>query len=60
MLFRKILVDNIGDAFSRGNGAKNPFLAPELLACDPLGSPMPPYRGVIPVLDIGTVVKALR
>ena len=50
-----ISLDNIDDAFSAGNGAKN--FSGSIATC--LQSPCLMNRGAVPVLDFGTVVEAL-
>ncbi len=47
------------DAFSVGDGAKN-FSGSIATCLQSSGQPMPRDRGVIPVLEVGTIVKAMR
>ena len=58
-LFHTIPLDNLDDAFPVRNGAKNfsGFIATCLQS---VGQPMPLDRGAIPVLEVGTIVEALR
>jgi len=53
------LLDNLDDAFSVGNGAKN-FSGSIATCLQSIGQPMPHDRGVIPVLEVGTIVQALH
>jgi len=57
--FQKILLDHLDDAFSVGIGAKN-FFGSITTCLQSVGQPMPFDRGAIPVLKVGTIVKALR
>jgi len=58
-LFHTILLDNLDDAFYVRNGAKN--FSGSIAAClQSVGQPMPLDRGAIPVLEVDTVVEALR
>jgi len=59
LLFHTILLDNLDDAFSAGNGAKN-FSGSTAACLQSVGQPMPHDRGVNPVLEVGTIVIALR
>jgi len=53
------LLDNLDDAFAVGNGAKN--FSGSIAAClQSVGQPMPFGRGAVPILEIGTIVEALR
>ncbi len=53
------MLDNPDDAFSVGNGAKN--VSGSIDTClQSVGQPMPLDRGAIPVLEVGTIVEALR
>ncbi len=58
-LFHTILLDNIDDAFSAGDSAKN-FSGSIATCLQSNGQPMPHDRGVIPVLEVGAIVKGLR
>ncbi|DBA96670.1 TPA: hypothetical protein ACH3X1_016740 [Trebouxia sp. C0004] len=58
-LFHTILLDNLDDAFSVGNGAKN-FSCSIVTCLQSVGQPMPLDSGTIPVLEVGTIVEALR
>jgi len=53
------LLDNLDDAFSIWGGAKN-FSGSIATCLQSIGQPMPHDRGVIPVVEVGTIVKALR
>ncbi len=57
LLFHTILPDNLDDAFSVG--AKK-FYGSIATYLQSIGQPMPHDRGIIPVLEVGAIVKALR
>ncbi len=58
-LFHTILLDNLDDAFSVGRGARN--FSGSIAAClQSIGQSMPVYSGVVPIIEVGTVVEALR
>ena len=59
LLFHTILLDNLDDVFSVRNSAKN-FSGSIATCLQSIGQPMPLDRGAIPVLEVGTIVKALR
>ena len=54
-LFLTILLDNLDNAFSVRNGAKN-FSGSIATCLQSVGQPMPFDRGAIPVLEVGTIV----
>ncbi|DBA85583.1 TPA: hypothetical protein ACH3X2_005652 [Trebouxia sp. C0005] len=57
-LFHTILLDNLDDAFSVGNGAKN--FSGSIAAClQSVGQPMPLGGATVPILEVGTIVAAL-
>ena len=58
-LFHTILLDNLDDAFSVGNGAGN-FCGSIATCLQSVGQPMPLGRGAVPVLEVGSIVDALR
>ncbi|DBA96093.1 TPA: hypothetical protein ACH3X1_001588 [Trebouxia sp. C0004] len=58
-LFHTILLDNLDDACSVGNGANN-FSCSIATCLQSVGQPMPLDSGTIPVLEVGTIVEALR
>jgi len=53
------LLDNLDYAFSVGSGAKK-FSGSIATCLQSIGQPMPHDRGVIPILEVGTIVQALR
>jgi len=53
------LLDNIDGAFSAGDSVKN-FSGSIATCLQSVGQPMPHDRGVIPVLEVGAIVKGLR
>ena len=56
---RASLLDNLDDAFSVENGAKN--FSGSIAAClQSVGQPMPLGRGTVSILEVGTIVEALR
>ncbi len=60
-LFHTILLDHLDDAVSVGNGAKN--FSGSVAACLQSvghGQSLPFGRGAVPVLEVGTIVEALR
>ncbi|DBA89809.1 TPA: hypothetical protein ACH3X2_004679 [Trebouxia sp. C0005] len=61
-LFHTILLDNLDDALSVENGAKNfsGSLLGGTTCLQSVGQPMPLGRGAVPVLKVGTIVEALR
>ena len=54
-----ILLDNLDDAFAVGSGVKN-ISGSIATYLQTIGQTMPHDRGVIPILEVGTIVKALR
>ena len=58
-LFHTVLLDNLDDAFSVRNGAKN-FSGSIATCLQSVGQPMPLDRGAIHVLEVGTIVEALH
>ena len=58
-LFHTILLDNLDDAFSVGNGANN-FSGSIATCLQSIGQPMPLGRVAVPILEVGTIVEALR
>ncbi len=58
-LLYRILLDSFNDAVSVGNGAKN-FSGSIATCLQSIGQPMPHDSSVVPVMDMGTTVKALR
>ncbi len=58
-LFHTILLDNLDDAFSVGRGARN--FSGSVAAClQSIEQSMPVYSGIVPIIEVGTVVEALR
>jgi hypothetical protein len=53
------LLDNLDEAFSVGNGAKN-FSGSIATCLQSVGQPVPLGRGAVPILEIGTIIEALR
>ena len=58
-LFHTVLLDNLDDAFSVANGAKN--FSGSIAAClQSVGQPMPFGRDGVPILEVSTIIEALR
>ena len=58
-LFHTILLDNLDDAFSVGNGAES-FFGSIATCLQSVGQPIPLGRGAVAILEVGTIVEALR
>ena len=58
-LFHTVLLDNLDDAFSVANGAKN--FSGSIAAClQSVGQPMPFGGDGVPILEVSTIIEALR
>ena len=53
------MLDNVDDAFSVGNGARN-FSGSIATCLQSVGQPKPLGRGAVPILEVGTIIEALR
>ncbi len=58
-LFHTVLLDNLDDAFSVASGAKN-FSGSIATCLQSVGQPMPFGRDGVPILEVSTIIEAMR
>ncbi len=58
-LFHTVLLDNLDDAFSVANGAKD-FSGSIATCLQSVGQPMPFGRDGVPILEVSTIIEAMR